>query len=161
MRLYMAPEGKDGILDEYADAFASLTPESLDALMAMLDDEVHFSDPFNDVRGKAAFRAIFSHMFEVCDEPRFRIMDIARSGEGKSACAYIRWHMSGRIRKWPRTEIDIHGMSEVRVGAGGLVIEHLDHWDSASQLLARLPVIGTIMRPVLRMFATGATERRR
>ena len=44
------------------------------------------------------------------------------------------------------------GMSEVHFNHDGYVIAHIDHWDSASQLLARLPVIGTIIRPVLKLF---------
>ena len=66
--------------------------------------------------------------------------------------AYLRWRMSGRVRSWPHTDLGLEGMSEVHIGKDGLVCLHLDHWDSASQLLARLLVIGAIIRPVLKLF---------
>ena len=91
-------------------------------------------------------------MFKTCEEARFHILDIATSTDQGEQRAYLRWRMSGRVRSWPHTDLGLEGMSEVHVGKDGLVCLHLDHWDSASQLLARLPVIGTIIRPVLKLF---------
>ena len=59
-----------------------LTPETMDDLIATLSPQVG-SDPFNDVVGHDAFRAIFTHMFETCEAPRFHITDIARSTRRK------------------------------------------------------------------------------
>ena len=142
----------DDIIDRYAAAFAGLTPETMDDLMDTLSPQVRFSDPFNDVTGHAGFRAIFAHMFETCEDPRFHILDIAHGSQGGGRRAYLRWRMSGRLKAWPRTSLDFEGMSEVHVGGDGLITAHIDHWDSASQLLARLPVIGALLRPVLRLF---------
>ena len=140
------------IITRYADAFAGLTPNTMDRLMATVSADVRFVDPFNDVTGRDEFRAIFEHMFETCEEPRFRILDIAMSTDQGEQRAYLRWRMSGRVRSWPHTDLGLEGMSEVHVGKDGLVCLHLDHWDSASQLLAHLPAIGTIIRPVLKLF---------
>ena len=127
------------IITRYADAFAGLTPDTMDRLLATVSADVRFVDPFNDVTGQDGFRAIFEHMFETCEEPRFHVIDIATSTDQGEQRAYLRWRMSGRVRSWPHTDL-------------GLVCLHLDHWDSASQLLARLPVIGAIIRPVLKLF---------
>jgi len=140
------------IITRYADAFAALTPDNMAALMATVSPEVRFTDPFNDVTGREAFRAIFEHMFATCAAPRFHIIDIAQPADGARDRAYLRWRMSGRIKSWPHTSLDLEGMSEIHVGEDGLVCLHIDHWDSASQLLARLPLIGGILRPVLRLF---------
>ena len=140
------------IITRYADAFAGLTPDNIDGLMATVSADVRFGDPFNDVTGRDRFRAIFEHMFETCEEPRFHILDIAMSTDQGEQRAYLRWRMSGRVRSWPHTDLGLEGMSEIHVGKDGLVCLHLDYWDSASQLLARLPVICTIIRPVLKMF---------
>ena len=43
-------------------------------------------------------------------------------------------------------------MSEIHIGDDGLVTAHIDHWDSASQLLVRLPLIGLLLRPAMRLF---------
>ena len=130
------------ITSRYAAAFAGLTPETMDDLIATLSPQVRFKDPFNDVVGHDAFRAIFTHMFETCEAPRFHITDIARSNPKEGPRAYLRWRMSGRIRGWPHTSLDLEGMSEIHIGDDGLVTAHIDHWDSASQLLVGLPLIG-------------------
>ena len=142
----------DDIIARYADAFATLTPDNMAVLMATVSPDIHFTDPFNDVRGREAFRGIFEHMFATCEAPRFQIVDIARPEDGAGDRAYLRWRMSGRIKAWPRTSLDLEGMSEIHIGADGLVSLHIDHWDSASQLLARLPLIGAILRPMLKLF---------
>ena len=147
------------IITRYADAFAALTPDNMDDLLATVSADVRFVDPFNDVTGKDAFRAIFTHMFDSCEEPRFHIIDIASSDNDGARRAYLRWRMSGRIKGWPRTELGFEGMSEVHVGEDGLICLHLDHWDSASQLLARLPVIGAVIRPVMRLFRVRSAGR--
>jgi hypothetical protein len=51
--------------NRYAEAFAQLTPDTLDQLCAMVSDQVYFSDPFNQITGKAGFRAVFDHMYSV------------------------------------------------------------------------------------------------
>ncbi|XDZ64856.1 nuclear transport factor 2 family protein [Alphaproteobacteria bacterium LSUCC0684] len=132
----------------YAEAFSRLQPDRIDQLVDLVHDEVIFADPFNRLRGKASFRQVFAHMFEVCDEPRFQVSDIA---SGQKA-VYLRWRMTGRLRSWPRTEIDLEGMSEITINADGLITAHIDHWDSASQLLSKLPGIGLVMKSMLRLF---------
>ena len=123
------------IITRYADAFAALSPDNMDDLLAAVSPDVRFVDPFNDVTGHDGFRAIFTHMFETCEEPRFHIIDIASSaspstgpsdGPAGDRRAYLRWRMSGRVR---------------------------------GQLLARLPVIGAMIRPVLRLFRVRAGGR--
>ena len=140
------------IITRYAAAISELTPDNMEMLIATVSADVRFVDPFNDVTGRDGFRAMFEHMFETCDEPRFQILDIATSTDQGEQRAYLRWRMSGRFRSWPHTDLGLEGMSEIHVDKDGLVCLHLDHWDSASQLLARLPVIGTIIRPVLKKF---------
>ena len=132
----------------YAKAFAELTPETLDCLCAMVNDQIYFSDPFNDVAGKDNFRAIFDHMYTVCDNPSFDITDIAHSAKA----SYLHWRMTGKLKSWPHTKLDFEGITEVRCDADGLISHHIDHWDSASQLLQYLPVIGLFTRTIRRFF---------
>ena len=144
--------GTDDIIERYAEAFASLTPETMDDLLATVSPDIRFTDPFNDVAGHDSFRAIFDHMFTTCDQPRFQILDIARTEIDGGKRGYLRWRMTGQLRGWPHTGLDLEGMSEIHVGEDGLITVHIDHWDSAGQLLVRLPVIGAFLRPVLRLF---------
>ena len=140
------------IIATYADTFANLTPDTMGDLLTLVDNDVLFVDPFNRVTGKKAFTAIFDHMFETCINPRFDISDIAYSPQHDGQRAYLRWRMSGKIDGWPHKALDFEGMTEVHVGDNGLITAHIDHWDSASQLFATLPVIGAVLRPIMKRF---------
>lgn len=131
----------------WADAFSSLEADALDRLLALADPALRFRDPFNDVTGHEPLRRIFAHMYETCIDPRFEVTDVAASAQA----GYIRWVFRFRpkaMRRGPEWRID--GMSEIKVGADGLIIAHIDHWDSGAQLLAKLPVVGWPVRAVLR-----------
>lgn len=144
----MTQKQNTAMIKAYVDAFTSLTPDHMERLMVLVADDVVFTDPFNTVTGKAGFEKIFSHMFDTCTNPRFTVRDIA---PGDTAY-YLRWQMTGQLKSWPRSALVLDGMSEVRINANGLISHHIDHWDSASQLLMALPVIRVIMRPIMRLF---------
>lgn len=128
-------------LDAYVALFAELTPERLDEFRALCIDDVRFVDPFNDVTGIERFIGIFRHMYATVDAPRFEIVDHVL---GERA-AYVRWRFIGRPKRAPR-DLVLEGMSEVCFAEDGRVRAHVDHWDAASQLYARLPIIGPLMR---------------
>ena len=132
----------------YGRFFETIAPDSLDRLDGVVAPDVRFGDPFNDVTGIEGDRAVFRHMFETVDQPRFTILRTAIDGD----TAFYRWRFSFR-RKGVADIWTIEGMSEVRFLANGLVAAHIDHWDAASQLYERLPVIGTLLRWIRRKLA--------
>ncbi len=136
----------------YAAFHETLTPESLDGLADLCAPDVRFVDPFNDLRGIRALRGVYEHMFEVLEDPAFGIADIAVSG----TTAYIKWRFTARTKGRGGLAIHLVGMTETRFDAKGRVAEHIDHWDAASQLYARLPVIGGVFRWLGRRFAIPA-----
>ena len=97
--------------DTYAQAFATLTPDSVDQLCDLVSEQIYFSDPFNQITGKAGFRMVFDHMYTTCKDPAFDITDIAHSQHA----SYLRWRMTGKLKSWPHTELDFDGMTEVRL----------------------------------------------
>ena len=133
----------------YAQFFGEMTPETLGNMKHFLGDGVIFTDPFNTLHGPDAFVAIFKHMFSVMKNPRFEILDVVASEKA----GYIKWRMTGALKFLPSLKIDIKGMSEVQFDSVGLVTAHFDHWDSAHQLLARLPAVGWLVRRLMRLFA--------
>ena len=139
---------KHDAIAAYAHAFGILTEDSLDALVAMAHDDIIFTDPFNRIKGRDGFRDVFLHMYETCHNPRFDITDLAHGLEA----SYIRWRMTATLKSWPYMELDFNGMTEVHANSNGDITAHYDHWDSASQLLAKIPYIGAIIRPILRKF---------
>ncbi len=138
-------------IQRWATAFETLSPDTLDALIALADPNIRFKDPFNDVTGHAPLRAVFAEMFETCETPRFTIRDIAY---GEKA-AYIRWEFSFTPKVMRRRgPWVIEGMSEVTTSPDGRITSHIDHWDAATGILARLPGIGGLIRWILRRLAT-------
>jgi ketosteroid isomerase-like protein len=124
------------------EAFESLRPESLDALCALYADDARFKDPFNDVRGHAALRAIFAHMFRSLDAPRFEIRETIVQGDQ----CFLTWDFRFRMKRFARAEQCIHGGSHLRFGADGRIALHRDYWDAAEELYEKLPLVGGLMR---------------
>ncbi|WP_245575021.1 nuclear transport factor 2 family protein [Chitinilyticum litopenaei] len=125
-------------LERVLAAYARLSPETLDELLACYAPDARFRDPFNDVRGHFAIAAIFRHMFASTGSPRF---DIERHWrDGSDAFALWRFHVvvAGKA-------LVIDGGSRLRLAADGRVCEHVDYWDAAGGLYAHLPVIGPLM----------------
>ena len=135
-------------VDDYVSTFVTLKPESIGSLLELVAEDVVFTDPFNTVHGKRDFRRIFDHMFESCTDPQFKVSDVAHS----STASYLRWQMTGRLKRWPYTNLFFDGMTEVHIDEQGKISRHIDHWDSASQLMRYLPFIGAIIRPILKLF---------
>ena len=133
----------------YARFFEKMTPETLGSMRRFLAHDVVFTDPFNTLHGPDAFVAIFTHMYAVMKNPRFDILDVAVSEKA----GFIKWRMTGELRSRPSYQLDLTGMSEVQFNDAGLVTAHFDHWDSAHQLLAKLPAIGWLVRRLLSLFA--------
>ena len=140
------------MIEAYVKAFTSLRPGNIDTLLALVEIDVVFVDPFNKLRGKAAFGAVFEHMFETTIEPQFTVSDVAHSTVRDRHVTYLRWQMTARTKGWPSVSLELEGMSEIHIGDTGLVSHHIDHWDSASQLLSKLPFIGALVRQIMRIF---------
>ena len=131
----------------YADAYEALAPDTIAALCALVAPDVRFRDPFSDFAGSERLAAVFRHMFEGLSQPSFTVTDIAI---GAQHAAYLRWDFTFFYRG---RAFRIAGMSEVHFGADGLVSEHLDHWDSGSQVYLHVPVLGRIIAFIRRKLA--------
>ena len=132
-------------VEAYIDFYERLTPESVEQIDELCAPEVRFRDPFNDIKGVVAYRAILTKMFADVRDPRFNIVDHAISGQ----VAYLRWNFSFEARK-DGTPWRIEGMTEVHFDEQGRVTAHLDHWDSGSQFYGRLPILRSLINLVRR-----------
>lgn len=142
-----ADDSRAATLRSYARAFETLAADRLDVFAPLITDDVVFRDPFNTLHGRDAFRAVFAKMYRQLQDPRFQVADLALGERG-----YVRWSMT-----WTRRDgtaaAPVEGVSELIFAADGRVCGHVDHWDVASQLYERAPVLGVLMRALRRRFA--------
>ncbi|MBK8957681.1 MAG: nuclear transport factor 2 family protein [Proteobacteria bacterium] len=120
-----------------------LTRDTLATLPQVYAGHVHFVDPFNDVHGAAALTTLLERMFERLVEPRFVVLETAVQEHG----AVLVWDFHYRLRDWqPARQRLIHGVTHLRFGDDGRVVEHRDYWDAAAQVYAELPLLGAVLR---------------
>lgn len=124
--------------ERYRRYLETLTADTLANLGEYVAPDVHFKDPFNDCRGIAAMQAVFLHMFGTVDDIQFEVHRMAMDG---NTCL-MDWSFEGQLsgRPWR-----FDGASVVTFGSGGCVTSHIDHWDAASALYERLPLIGPLL----------------
>ena len=125
---------------EHLDTAAPATLPSL--LSSMYAVDAQFKDPFNDVRGVAAIAAIFRHMFEQVDAPRFVVVTRVLQGDN----AFLVWEFTFRMKRFSPARQCIRGATHIVFDAAGAVVLHRDYWDAAEELYEKLPVVGALMR---------------
>lgn len=129
----------------YLSLFTHISPEAIENCAPYVADDIHFQDPFNDLRGRAAFQALLRKTLDDVDNPQFAIVDEAK---GKTGIHYVRWTFSGRVKGLGLWQVT--GMSELHYDAEGRVCLHIDHWDASQQFYARLPIVGWMIRKIRR-----------
>jgi steroid delta-isomerase len=130
-------------VDALVHFFETLTPQSVTGLPRFYAADCRFRDPFNDVHGLDALEAIFRHMFDRLEAPRF----IVRERVAEMPRVLLTWDFEFRFRRWqPRVTQCIHGASLLTFDAAGLVAVHRDYWDAAEELYEKLPGIGALLR---------------
>ncbi|WP_322521778.1 nuclear transport factor 2 family protein [Guyparkeria halophila] len=128
-------------LERYVGVMENLRADHLGALETVYANGARFVDPFNEVRGIEAIQAVFAHGFAQCPGMRFLVQARAVDGD----CALLRWRMQCDTSS---PGLSIEGMSELKLGGDGRVVEHVDYWDPARQLYERVPVLGWLMRRI-------------
>ncbi len=122
--------------------FEHLAPQDLARLQAAYTPDARFKDPFNEVQGSAAIRAVFEHMFATLDEPRFVVREVVLQGRQ----CFLAWDFVFRLRRFRREEQVIRGGSLLLLAADGRIESHRDYWDAAEELYEKLPLLGALMR---------------
>ena len=137
------PAPQRAAADRVVEFFETLTPESLDRLDDFYTPRVYFKDPFNEVRGVAELRRIFSHMYQTLEQPRFVVTERIVDG----AQCFLTWNFEFRFKRFggdqPQT---VRGGSHLKFCADGRVYFHRDYWDAAEELYEKLPLLGGLMR---------------
>lgn len=132
--------------EDYARYFETIRPDNLGRLSDLTSENIHFKDPFNDVTGRDAMRAIFEKMFSEVEAPAFSVSHIICE---KNVC-YIRWRFTGTLKLFGKHALALEGVSEITLDEYGRVTEHIDHWDAMSQFLLRMPVFVRLLMVIFR-----------
>ena len=132
--------------ERYRMFLENLDRASLDRLPELVTADVHFKDPFNDLRGADKMAVAFHHMFDKVENVRFKT--------GHVACAdkvcLMDWRFEGSLSGKPWA---FDGASVIHFAADGRVSAHIDYWDAASNFYERLPVIGWLLAKIRRTLA--------
>lgn len=137
-----APRHADPRIARIVQRFESLGEADVARLAEIYTPDAAFKDPFNEVRGTDAIAAIFRHMFEALDGPRFVVRDIVVEGDQ----CFLTWDFLFRMKRFRRDEQCIRGGSHLKLAADGRIALHRDYWDAAEELYEKLPVVGGLMR---------------
>jgi steroid delta-isomerase len=129
--------------DRYRMYLETLTFESLLVISTYVTENVHFKDPFNDIRGVDAMSLVFGHMFENVQDIKFEVQEILAEGQ----VCLMAWHFNGRINGDPWS---FDGTSVVRFADDGRVMEQIDYWDVGRDFYERLPFIGRLISSLRR-----------
>ena len=133
--------------ERYRRYLETLTLQALTDLPDYVTEDVHFKDPFNDVRGADAMARVFRHMFENVDGVRFTVRNALTDGD----VCLMTWRFEGTLKGGPWS---FEGASRLRFAPDGRVAEHIDYWDAARVFYERLPFIGRLLSSIRRHLAT-------
>lgn len=129
----------------YAAFWQALGPDTLHLIDDSMAPSVRFVDPFVALHGREAVRAHFARVYAKLHGVTVSVHDVACG----SQAAYLRWTFAYRLKPngapWA-----LEGVSEVAFDGEGRAVAHIDHWDAGSQVYAKLPLLGPVIRWVAR-----------
>jgi steroid Delta-isomerase len=127
----------------YREFLETLAPQHLVRLPDLASPAIHYHDPFVDAQGLPAVRRVFTAMVEDVVDPRYTFTHCAGDGD----TWFLRWHFTCRPKTIGRGHPWIcDGITELRFDAAGLVVEHVEHWDSGEQVYEKIPVLRALIR---------------
>ena len=122
----------------YLNCYTKLNKSNVEKMMKIVDDDIFFYDPFHSIKGKEKVRELLERFVEKFGEINFKILKVMNNNEHY----FVKWNLfiiySGK-------KIKLDGISELTVRKG-LIISHIDYWDSGRNFYANLPLIGKIFQ---------------
>ena len=139
---YTAPATEEAVTRVIA-FFENISPADLATLGQLYAPQACFKDPFNEVQGVPAIQAIFAHMFEALEQPRFVVTGRVVQGQQ----CFLTWDFLFAFKSFDKGVTQtVHGASHLVLDDAGRITLHRDYWDAAEELYEKLPVVGGLMR---------------
>ncbi|MBI5162292.1 MAG: nuclear transport factor 2 family protein, partial [Magnetospirillum sp.] len=88
----MAVMQDDGWCQAYRQFLETLDAATVTRLDDLVGADVHYHDPFIDIRGRDTMKRVLGKMFEDVDSPRYTFTAMARDGD----TCLLRWHFTCR-----------------------------------------------------------------
>jgi len=127
---------------KYADFFETINSKTpLEEYKEFFDENSYFEDPFQKVTGVVKIYNIFEDMYIKLFNPRFEIYEVV-SNENIS---YIKWKFLYQVNEKSSVDSFI-GISRIELSDDGKVMEHVDYWDTGSNIYEKIPLLGSIIR---------------
>lgn len=123
--------------------FENLSPNSLGTVAEIYAADAVFVDPFNTLFGLHAVQAVYQHMFDTLEQPRF----VVTQSLAEVNKAFMTWdfHFTTRGRA-----MKISGCTQFELNEQGLIVLHRDYWDAAQQVYEKIPLLGVVLRALRR-----------
>jgi hypothetical protein len=106
---------------------------------AVYDPDVRFQDPTQEKRGIDAYIAAQEGLLRRCDDVLLEPGEVAVQGD----TAFAEWTMGLKIKG---IEFVYPGVSRMRFGADGRIVEHRDYFDFVGPTFAPVPLVGGFVR---------------
>ena len=137
-------------VDKLISFYERMSPGTVAEIADIYAADAYFKDPFNEFNGVDRIEAIFRHMYQQVEDPRF----LVREWSGTERDGFLVWDMHFRSRMMRGGNVQtIRGVSHIRFDAAGKVAYHRDYWDTGEELYAKLPVIGWLIRWLRKVMA--------
>ena len=133
---------KKNNIENYIKLFENLNLENLNEFDKLLDENIHFEDPFNKVNGIKNFKRIFSNTLKNLNDVKFKVSNII----SKKNIHIIKWEMTYFAFNKSNS---IFGLSEVTISENNKIVSHIDYWDSYNNFYTQIPFFGLIFKFVL------------
>ncbi|MDB5963011.1 MAG: isomerase [Massilia sp.] len=141
---------KEDALARLVAFYESISEAALPQLASIYATDAAFKDPFNEVRGIDAITAIFRHMYQQVNQPRFVVTTRVLQGDD----AFITWDFNFYMKRFSAAPQTIRGATHLRFDSAGRVCLHRDYWDAAEELYEKLPLLKGLMRWLRRRAAS-------
>ena len=128
---------------DIAHWFETLSPETLERVGEIYAPDAVFVDPFNQLTGLTAVRAVYQHMFDTLKQPRFVVTTIVQSERN----GFMTWDFLFECRGHAQ---QISGCTQFKLNDQDLIVLHRDYWDAAQQVYEKIPLLGSVMRMIRR-----------
>lgn len=132
-------------MNEFLEWFTNLSEKDLERFDQFYTEDAYFKDPFQAVTGRDLVKKIFIHMFESpLTDHKFTFIDKIIEGEKM----FVTWDYTFKFKG---QEYKVHGSSHLKFKDGKCQY-HRDYWDTGEEVFAKIPVLKSIHRFVVKKF---------